>query len=186
MMAGLKTNNHIRAQRHPGSLLRRAPQTFDAGFSAVLRREVTNRFLTHFGHPTTKKRPREIVAVVGVRGFEPPASWSQTRHSNQAELHPAAGRNPVGFARTVTSPAIRFMQLKSQGDLKGQNGAKFPYGSRFRRPCSRPASIPGASVEISHSMSFFPRSVSPERINSNPRFSRPEWSSGAATRSNSI
>jgi hypothetical protein len=25
---------------------------------------------------------------VGVRGFEPPTSWSQTTHSNRAELHP--------------------------------------------------------------------------------------------------
>lgn len=27
---------------------------------------------------------------VGVKGFEPSASWSQTRRSSQAELHPAA------------------------------------------------------------------------------------------------
>ncbi len=31
---------------------------------------------------------RRIVKNFGVRGFEPPTSWSQTMHSNRAELHP--------------------------------------------------------------------------------------------------
>ncbi len=26
--------------------------------------------------------------IVGVRGFEPPASWSRTKRSNRAEPHP--------------------------------------------------------------------------------------------------
>ena len=29
-------------------------------------------------------------ALVGVGGFEPPASWPQTRRSNLTELHPVA------------------------------------------------------------------------------------------------
>ena len=30
----------------------------------------------------------KVVILIGVIGFEPTASWSQTRRSSQAELHP--------------------------------------------------------------------------------------------------
>src|SRR6266545_719666 len=33
---------------------------------------------------------------VGVAGFEPATSCSQSKHSNQAELHPAGARSVVG------------------------------------------------------------------------------------------
>lgn len=32
--------------------------------------------------------------IVGVSGVEPPTSWSQTKRSNQAELHPEKGAVP--------------------------------------------------------------------------------------------
>lgn len=41
-----------------------------------------------------------FVRMVGVRGFEPRASWLQTRRSTQAELHPAAARRERRAAKT--------------------------------------------------------------------------------------
>ena len=34
--------------------------------------------------------PERQCIFIGVTGFEPAASWSQTRHSSQTELHPVA------------------------------------------------------------------------------------------------
>lgn len=39
--------------------------------------------------------------MVGVRGFEPPASTSRTLRSNQAELHPDAAAPSSGQGREV-------------------------------------------------------------------------------------
>ena len=45
-------------------------------------------------HPTTKpsggEAERLVIVQVGMTGFEPATSWSQTRRSSQAELHPVA------------------------------------------------------------------------------------------------
>ena len=45
-------------------------------------------------HPMTKpsggEAERLLIIQVGMTGFEPATSWSQTRRSSQAELHPVA------------------------------------------------------------------------------------------------
>ena len=41
------------------------------------------------------RRARRPPLLVGVRGFEPPASTSRTWRANQAALHPVAGRKPT-------------------------------------------------------------------------------------------
>ena len=46
---------------------------------------------------------------VGIAGFEPTTSWSQTRHSNRAELHPDAVRE--GFEPSVQFPVRQFSKL---------------------------------------------------------------------------
>jgi hypothetical protein len=47
--------------------------------------------------------------LVGIAGFEPTTSWSQTRHSNRAELHPDAVRE--GFEPSVQLPVRQFSKL---------------------------------------------------------------------------
>ncbi len=46
---------------------------------------------------------RMIGNVIGVTGFEPAASWSQTRRSSQAELHPVRFCHPIAFALQLSS-----------------------------------------------------------------------------------
>jgi hypothetical protein len=52
---------------------------------------------------------RHFVVSVGIAGFEPTTSWSQTRHSNRAELHPDAVRE--GFEPSVQLPVRQFSKL---------------------------------------------------------------------------
>ena len=41
------------------------------------------------------------IALVGMTGFEPATSWSQTRRSSQAELHPERGDSLEGIDQSV-------------------------------------------------------------------------------------
>ncbi len=41
-------------------------------------------------------RGQKVAVPLGVTGFEPAASWSQTRRSSQAELHPAVRKSQIG------------------------------------------------------------------------------------------
>src|SRR5262245_64899491 len=49
--------------------------------------------------PDAKRPGRPGKREVGVAGFEPATSCSQSRHSNQAELHPEGSRSVVGEVR---------------------------------------------------------------------------------------
>ena len=74
-----------------------------ASFSRAQEREWVHRMLEKLrlqgargarGSPTPPRRPGK--REVGVAGFEPATSCSQSRHSNQAELHPEGSRSVVG------------------------------------------------------------------------------------------
>jgi hypothetical protein len=52
---------------------------------------------------------RHLMWLVGAAGFEPTTSWSQTRHSNRAELRPDAVRE--GFEPSVQFPVRQFSKL---------------------------------------------------------------------------
>ena len=57
---------------------------------------------------------RLYIWLVGMAGFEPTTSWSQTRHSNRTELHPdyiyyTAVRE--GFEPSVQFPIRQFSKL---------------------------------------------------------------------------
>jgi hypothetical protein len=54
-----------------------------------------------------------LVWLVGMAGFEPTTSWSQTRHSNRTELHPVIFYSAVreGFEPSVQFPVRQFSKL---------------------------------------------------------------------------
>ena len=58
--------------------------------------------------------PLNYTRVLGVTGFEPAASWSQTRRSSQAEPHPVDNHFPLmdyHNARKIISKNIQIVNL---------------------------------------------------------------------------
>ena len=56
--------------------------------------------------PSRLKRDGIYLWLVGIAGFEPTTSWSQTRHSNRAELHPECGERGIRTLGTVTHTSV--------------------------------------------------------------------------------
>jgi hypothetical protein len=52
--------------------------------------------------PDDRRARFNTFSNVWVSGFEPPASWIQTRHSDQAELHPGSSYRSFGYGRNLS------------------------------------------------------------------------------------
>ena len=77
--------------------------------------------------------------LVGVRGFEPPASTSRTWRASQAALHPdGAGNEPIGTRQFPLTAQPAFGDHCPPGlvysDLKRNNGGKYEttHGAKVR------------------------------------------------------
>jgi hypothetical protein len=87
--------------------------------------------------PDRCRRPVTRGFVVGVRGFEPPASTSRTWRANQAALHPVAAEEPIRRWPVLPRPVRQTRRSRSsrRGHLRGT----------CRRP-SRPAPPAGVGA----------------------------------------
>lgn len=98
-----------------------------------------------------------IVSQVGVTGFEPATSWSRTKRSSQAELHPASLELPPALIRICSPPVrpVRHIGVRAYRMPVSRRTFEGPRRSRPPDIASSPP-VPPAELALSQPAGRFP------------------------------